>query len=89
MTTFRKEALRIALNRNASRFSLNGEKISELFGSFVFGKEAMREFLHEEAFESLMKTISEGTAIDRKIADQVASAMKAWATGKGATHYTH
>ena len=89
MTNFRKEALRIALNRNQNAFTLNNEKISELFGSFVFGKEAMREFLHEEAFDSLMNTISEGSAIDRKIADQVASAMKAWATGKGATHYTH
>lgn len=89
MTTFRKEALRIALTRNPNSFSLNNEKISDLFGSFVFGKEAMREFLHEEAFDSLMKTMTEGTTIDRKIADQVASAMKAWASGKGATHYTH
>ena len=29
-----------------------------------------------------------GSKIDRKIADQVAEAMKEWAI-KGATHYTH
>jgi glutamine synthetase len=89
MTNFRKEALRIALNRDLHAFAQNGEKISEIFGSHVFGKEAMREYLHEEAFDSLMNTINEGTSIDRKIADQVASAMKAWASSKGATHYTH
>jgi glutamine synthetase len=30
-----------------------------------------------------------GTPIDRKKADSVAAGMKAWATERGATHYTH
>ncbi len=30
-----------------------------------------------------------GTKINRSIADQVASGMKAWALNLGATHYTH
>ena len=33
--------------------------------------------------------IDRGDRIERKITDQIASAMKAWAMGKGVTHYTH
>ena len=33
--------------------------------------------------------MSEGLAIDRGLADQVAAAMKAWAVERGVTHYTH
>src|SRR5678816_1108154 len=36
-----------------------------------------------------MSAIKTGQKIDRKIADQVASAMKSWAMQKGATHFTH
>src|SRR6201997_1826792 len=66
----------------------NGQ-ISAYYGSNVFGHDAMKEFLSEEAFVMVQNAIEKGTSIDRKIADQVASAMKAWATGKCATHYTH
>ncbi len=36
-----------------------------------------------------MTAMEEGEHIDRKIADLVASGMKAWAMEMGATHYTH
>jgi glutamine synthetase len=36
-----------------------------------------------------MAAMQQGTQIDRKMADQVAASMKAWANYKGATHYTH
>ena len=36
-----------------------------------------------------MNSIEKGEKIDRRIADQVAAGMKAWAISKGATHYTH
>jgi glutamine synthetase len=89
MTTYRKEALRKALNREIILPQENQLKVSEIFGTNVFGRDAMREYLPEDAFESIMNTINEGTTIDRKIASQVASAMKNWAMNKGATHYTH
>ncbi len=63
--------------------------MSELFGKQVFHLEVMREFLPSEAFKSMLETTQKGTRLDRKIADQVASAMKDWAITKGATHYTH
>ena len=65
------------------------EKRSELFGKNVFNSEKMRQFLTNEALEKVKSAIFQGTKIDRKIADQVAEGMKAWALSMGATHYTH
>jgi len=64
-------------------------KISELFGENVFGDDAMRQFLSEDAFLQVKSAIQAGTKINREVAEQVASAMKSWAMSKGATHYTH
>jgi len=49
----------------------------------------MRQYLTKDAFKGVMSAIYDGTKIDRKIADQVASSMKEWALSKGVTHYTH
>ncbi len=65
------------------------ERHSKLFGANVFGRSSMRELLSKEAYNSVMDAIERGTQIDRKIAGQVASAMKDWALSKGCTHYTH
>ena len=45
--------------------------------------------LSKEAFQQLQNVIKKGEKIDRRIADQVAAAIKSWAISKGATHYTH
>ena len=66
-----------------------GKQVSEYFGANVFGIDAMREYLSEEGFESVKEAMEKGSAIGRKIADQVAACMKAWAQTKGVTHYTH
>lgn len=62
---------------------------SELFGRQVFNEEKMLQFLTKEAFDNVKSAIFQGNKIDRKIADQVAEGMKAWALSMGATHYTH
>ncbi|MCO5258943.1 MAG: glutamine synthetase III [Crocinitomicaceae bacterium] len=64
-------------------------KISDIFGENVFHQEVMREYLPSDAYKQVLETIETGTRLDRKVADQVASAMKDWALTKGATHYTH
>jgi len=89
MTIFRKEALKNALTRDVELNSHFSGKISDIFGSNVFGMDDLREQLSYDTFKKINITIDSGQVIDRKIADQVASAMKAWAIGKGATHYTH
>ena len=65
------------------------ENINELFGSYVFGDEAMSERLPKEIYRSLKTSVKEGRSIDSSIADTVAAAMKDWAIEKGATHFTH
>jgi len=62
---------------------------SELFGKHVFNEAKMLQYLTKEAFESVEGAIFSGSKINRKIADQVAEAMKGWAISMGATHYTH
>ncbi|WP_212006615.1 glutamine synthetase III [Chitinophaga sp. HK235] len=64
-------------------------KITEVFGSNVFAGRIVREYLSDEAYKSLMNSIKNGTKLERKMAEQIASGMKAWAMKKGVTHYTH
>ncbi len=89
MAFHRFKALETVLTRVPLEVNLPSNKVSEFFGENVFGMDAMREFLSDEAFNSVMDAMQQGTRIDRKMADQVASSMKAWANSKGATHYTH
>ncbi|MDQ3192644.1 MAG: glutamine synthetase III [Bacteroidota bacterium] len=89
MAIFRFKALEEVLSRTPKQVNIPSDRISDFFASNVFGKESMREYLSKEAFDSINSAIEKGTNIDRKIADQVASSMKAWASKKGATHYTH
>lgn len=88
MSSFRKQALQEVYNRAPKTPEYVG-KLSEIYGQNVFHKGIMREYLTEEAYASVMAAIDKGEKIDRRIADQVASAMKDWALSKGATHYTH
>lgn len=89
MAFHRFKALEAVLTRVPVEVTLPSNKVSEFFGENVFGMDAMREYLSEEAFNSVMSAMQQGTQIDRKMADHVASSMKAWANSKGATHYTH
>ncbi len=88
MTTFRFQALKETLNRKPVEFT-EPAKHSESFGINVFSENSMRQYLTKEAYNGVMSAMTKGTKIDRKIADQVASAMKEWAMAKGVSHYTH
>ena len=63
--------------------------VPEMFGSMVFNDYVMREMLPKKVYQSLKNTMVEGKALDDDVADIVAAAMKEWAVGKGATHFTH
>lgn len=89
MANLRFPALNAALTRNIPEVKAPSPKISDYFAQNVFDKKKMKEFLSREAFESINNSITMGASMDRDIAEQVASAMKAWAMTKGATHYTH
>ena len=63
--------------------------VSDYFGSQVFDDRVMRANLSADVYASLRHTIDEGTELDIGVANAVAEAMKNWAVGKGATHFTH
>ncbi|TVR38737.1 MAG: glutamine synthetase type III, partial [Bacteroidia bacterium] len=64
-------------------------RVTEYYGINVFSNRAMREYLPDDVYRSIAGNIEKAERIDKKVADQVASAMKSWAVSKGATHYTH
>jgi glutamine synthetase len=66
-----------------------GKKVSSIYASNVFNARAMREWLSDEAYKSLMASVKNAQRLDRRMADQIASGMKAWAEEKGVTHFTH
>ncbi len=82
-------SIETVMKRTGVKVEMPSNRISEFFGSNVFNEEAMRKFLSEEAFLSVMASINSGATIERKVADQVSSAIKEWAISKGATSYTH
>ena len=88
MATKRLNAYNDVLNRTPKSVELDG-KLSDLFGTLVFHSDVMREYLPSDTYKSMMEAINTGSRLDRKLADQVATAMKDWALSKGATHYTH
>ena len=63
--------------------------VSDIFGSLVFDDRVMRATLSADIYESLRKTIDEGSELDSSVANAVAQAMKDWAVEHGATHFTH
>ena len=89
MAVHRFKALEEVLSRTPVDSEMHPKKVSEFFGANVFGRDAMNQYLSEEAFIAVMSAIETGSKIDRKIAEHVANGMKAWALSKGATHYTH
>ena len=64
-------------------------KITAIFGDHVFTLKKSREYLSDEAYKSLTGSVKGGKKIDRYVANQIASGMRAWAESMGVTHYTH
>jgi glutamine synthetase len=63
--------------------------IFEIWASDVFDLEKMKNVLTKHVFVSLEKTITLGTPLEPCVADEVASAMRNWATSHGAKYYSH
>jgi len=89
MAILRFQALQEVLKRQAMPVEYPSEKVSDYYGINVFDLPKMEKYLSKEAYKSVQKSIEMGTRIDRKMADEVAAGMKAWATERGATHYAH
>lgn len=89
MSQLRFEALKRLNERTKVHVELTTPNISQFFGENVFGTEQMRATLAPAVFKKVSNAIKNHEKIDETTADAVASAAKAWAITKGATHFTH
>jgi glutamine synthetase len=89
MAELRFSALREVFDRKPLEVSSPSKNISDFFGTNVFDLQKMEKYLPKEAYMAVKKAVDQGVSINRQIADQVATGLKAWALEKGATHYTH
>lgn len=89
MAQFRFKALEEVLNRKPVEVKREENLTSDYYAMYVFDQPKMKKYLSREAYKAVVDAIENGTTIDRKMADQVAQGMKAWAMENGATHYTH
>lgn len=89
MSKLRFTALQKLIDRKPLEVNFPKESPSKYFGEKVFNREKMQKYLSKDIYHRLIDSVFTGANLDRKIADQVAAGMKAWAIENGATHYTH
>lgn len=63
--------------------------VPEIFGSDVFNESTMKQRLAPTTYNAWKQCIQNDTPLPLDVANEIAEAMKSWATEKGATHYTH
>ena len=63
--------------------------VPEIFGSDVFNEATMKQRLPAQVYLTWKHCVSTGSPLPLEAANEIAEAMKLWATQKGATHYTH
>ena len=86
--SLRFNAIKNLATNEAARVE-SSDKITNVFGSNVFTLKTAREFLSDEAYKSLLSSTKSSQKIDRAVANQIATGMRAWAESKGVTHFTH
>src|SRR4051812_12788879 len=64
-------------------------RISEYFGINTFGIRQLRDKLTKADYDRLVASVRMGKKLDGDVAPAVAKAIKEWAIGRGATHFTH
>lgn len=89
MATLRFKALEILMSRKPIPVKREENLTSDYYGMLIFDRPKMKKYLSKESYKGICDAIDNGTTIERKIADQVAIGMKAWAMENGVTHYTH
>jgi glutamine synthetase len=89
--TGRSSAIASIAGRTPTGSSVNflDESPKNVFGSNTFSLAVMKRMLKPETYDSILLTIKSGHKLSEHVADEVAEAMRNWATSKGATHYAH
>lgn len=65
------------------------ENIASYFAENVFGDEAMKKYLPENAYLTVKAAVQSGQKLSREIADVIAAGMKEWSEEHGCTHFAH
>jgi glutamine synthetase len=89
MSNLRFDAIKKLAEKPQDIRSYGDKKVMDFFASNVFTQKAQREYLTDEAYKSLINSVKTGSKIDRRMAEQIANGMKAWAMERGVTHFTH
>ena len=89
MQSLRLNALYNLISDSKNQLAPPSKKITAIFGDNVFSLQKAREFLSDDAYKSLVSSIKSQSKIDRRMGDQIASGLKAWAETRKVTHYTH
>ena len=89
MSKMRFYALQELANRRPLEVNTPSNKLSDYYGSHVFDRKKMQEYLPREAYKAVTDAIEKGTPINREVADLIANGMKSWAKSLNVTHYTH
>ncbi len=88
MNYLRKKSLENLFDKQPKFFE-NDQKYSSLFANNVFTDVVLEQYVNKETFNQVAQAVNKGSKINRSIADQIATSLKAWALSKGSTHYTH
>ncbi|MES2769931.1 MAG: glutamine synthetase III [Bdellovibrionota bacterium] len=67
----------------------NIRPVSEYFGELTFNMSHMRDRLHRDAYQNIIRSLEKGEKISEKTADAVAQVVKDWAVTQGVTHFCH
>ena len=89
MTARQTAIAAIANHRVASTQKYLEQAGAEIYGQYVFGETAQRQYLAKPIFHKLRRSIAGLEPFDPAIVDAVAHGVKEWAMSHGATHYTH
>ena len=89
MGNLRFDVVQDAFKKKAATIDTPAGKTSEFFGSQVFNRSKMKQYLDASTYERLVHCIDQEEPLDAKTADKVAAGMKKWALEHGATHVTH
>ncbi len=89
MSELRFKAVETAGSRKPVQVSMPEERPDKYFGSKVFGRKTMYEYLPKATYMALVDAIDNKKPLPRALADSVAEGMRRWAIDNGARHYTH
>ncbi len=89
MSQLRFKVVEEAFDRKAVPVEIPKVRPEALYGTKVFNRQRMFEYLDKQTFDALVSAIENKRPISRETADSVARGMKQWAIENGARHYTH